>query len=205
MAGRLGPVLERGQRLGFLGPAPIAEHIEHARRLVGLVGDPPGAFLDLGSGAGVPGLILADAWPEAQGVLLDSAQRRGEHLRTAASELGLADRVTVVVARAEDGARDPQWRERFDLVVARSFAAPAVTAECAVGFVAPSGRLVITEPPRGAEGRWDDDGLARLGLSTPTHLVDGTTSAALFRRSGALDDRWPRRAGVPERRPLWSS
>jgi 16S rRNA (guanine527-N7)-methyltransferase len=204
VADRLGPVLERGQRLGFLGPAPIGEHVEHSRRLVRLLGAPPASFLDLGSGAGVPGLILAEAWPEASGVFLDAAHRRGEHLQAASAELGLADRVTVVVARAEDAARDPHWRERFELVVARSFAAPAVTAECAVGFLAPNGRLLVTEPPGGgAAGRWDDAGLARLGLSPPTLLIDGSTSVAVFRRVGPLDDRWPRRTGVPERRPLW--
>ena len=137
-------------------------------------------------------------------MLLDSAHRRGEHLQAACAELGLSDRVTVVVARAEDAARDPRWREGFELVVARSFAAPAVTAECAVGFLAPNGRLLVTEPPGGGERRWDDDGLAQLGLSPPARLVDGTTSVAVFRRTGPLDDRWPRRTGVPERRPLWA-
>jgi 16S rRNA (guanine527-N7)-methyltransferase len=205
VADPLGPVLQRGQRLGFLGPAPTGEHIEHSRRLAGLVGVPPASFLDLGSGAGVPGLILAEAWPQASGVLLDSGRRRGEHLQAACAEIGLADRVTVVVARAEDAARDAQWREGFDLVVARSFAAPAVTAECAVGFLAPNGRLLVTEPPGGGTGRWDDAGLARLGLSPPTVLIDGTTSVAVFRREGPLDDRWPRRTGVPERRPLWGA
>jgi 16S rRNA (guanine527-N7)-methyltransferase len=205
VADRLGAVLERGQRLGFLGPAPITEHVEHSRRLVRLLGDPPRSFLDLGSGAGVPGLVLAGAWPQASGVLLDSAHRRGEHLQAACAELGLADRVTVVVARAEDAARDARWRERFEVVVARSFGAPAVTAECAVGFLAPGGRLLVSEPPGGAAGRWDDAGLARLGLSGPTLLVDGAATAAVFRREGPLDDRWPRRAGVPERRPLWGA
>ncbi len=109
------------------------------------------------------------------------------------------------MARAEDAARDPRWRAAFDLVVARSFAAPAVTAECAVAFLAPHGRLVVTEPPRAAPGRWDDARLAELGLSPPTLLADGATSAAQFERRGPLDDRWPRRTGVPERRPLWVS
>ena len=90
------------------------------------------------------------------------------------------------------------------MVVARSFAAPAVTAECAVGFLAPGGRLLVTEPPGGGDRRWDEAGLAQLGLSPPARLVDGTTSVAVFRRTGPLDDRGPRRTGVPERRPLWA-
>ncbi len=99
--GALIDTLERGQRLGLLGPGPIGGHVLHAEALAGLV-EPPGRFLDLGSGAGIPGLVFALRWPLARGVLLDSAQRRAEHLRAACSELGLEDRVQVVQARAED-------------------------------------------------------------------------------------------------------
>ena len=203
MAGGLPAVLTRAQRLGFLGPGPVEEHIEHARRLAGLIGPAPASFLDLGAGAGVPGLVLAGEWPAAHGVLLDSGRRRGAHLRAACAELGLAGRVAVVVARAEEAARREEWRGRFACVVARGFGAAAVTAECGVGFLAPGGELVVSEPPGGDPGRWDEAGLAQLGLTGPEIAVDEGVSVARLRRRGPLDERWPRRTGVPARRPLW--
>jgi 16S rRNA (guanine527-N7)-methyltransferase len=200
--GGLPAVLARAQRLGFLGPGPVEDHIEHARRLARLI-EPPSSFLDLGSGAGVPGLILAQEWPAATGVLLDSVGRRGAHLRAACHELGLTGRVSVVVARAEDAARREEWRGRLACVVARGFGAAAVTAESGVGFLARGGELVVSEPPGGDAGRWDPAGLARLGLSGPEMVVSAGVAVARLRRDGTLDERWPRRSGVPARRPLW--
>jgi 16S rRNA (guanine527-N7)-methyltransferase len=136
-------------------------------------------------------------------VLLDAGRRRGEHLQEACGELGLTDRVAVVVARAEEAGRDVRWRGSVDLVVARAFGSPAATAECAVGFLRPGGRLVVSEPPGGDPGRWDPAGLAKLGLVGPEiHRGDGAT-AATFGLPRAADERWPRRTGVPAHRPLW--
>ena len=203
MFGGLPAVLTRAQERGLLGPGPVDEQLEHARRLAELIGPPPSSFLDLGSGAGIPGLVLALAWPTATGVLLDSGRRRGDHLRAACAELGLADRVAVVVARAEEAAHRPEWRGRLALVVARGFGRPAVTAECAVGFLEAGGELVVSEPPGGAPERWDRAGLARLGLGAPEVRSAGGASIARLRLERAPGREWPRRTGVPARRPLW--
>lgn len=147
---------------------------------------------------------MALRWPTTRGVLLDAGQRRGQHLTTACTELGLTDRIAVVVARAEDAARDPLWRESVDLVIARGFGAPATTAECAVGFLRPGGRLAVSEPPGGDPARWDKAGLAQLGLSGPEITSGaGASVAGLALREG-VDPRWPRRSGVPAHRPLWT-
>lgn len=202
MPSALTAALQRAQRLGLLGPAPVATHVEHAEAFAELV-EPPTAFLDLGSGGGIPGLVLALRWPHARAALLDSGQRRTEHLRAACVELDLVGRVTVVEARAEDAARDPRWRGAFDLVVARSFGPPAVTAECSVGFLAAGGALLVSEPPGGDAARWDPGGLAELGLAGPRLVTTGETSAAVLTLTEGAGARWPRRTGVPERRPLW--
>jgi 16S rRNA (guanine527-N7)-methyltransferase len=136
-------------------------------------------------------------------VLLDAGRRRGEHLQEACAELGLTDRVTVVVARAEAAGRDPRWRASFDLVVARGFGSPAATAECAVGFLRLGGRLAVSEPPGGDPDRWDPTGLAQLGLVGPEILRGDGATAATFVLPGEADERWPRRTGVPAHRPLW--
>jgi 16S rRNA (guanine527-N7)-methyltransferase len=199
----LAAILERAQGMGLLGPAPIREQLAHALALAELIETPTGPFLDLGAGAGVPGLVLAAQWPEAEGVLLDAGARRGDHLRQAVAELELEPRVTVVVDRAETAARDPRMREHFDLVVARAFGGPAATAECAVGFLRAGGRLVVSEPPGGRPGRWDPAGLEQLGLDGPALAAGGGATAATFGLRDRPSGRWPRRTGVPQRRPLW--
>jgi len=203
VAGGLDAALARAQRLGFLGPGPLDDQRQHAAAFVALLGAPVTAFVDLGSGGGLPGLALALEWPAARGVLLDANRRRGAHLESACGELSIADRVDVVVARAEDAARDDRWRGRFPLVVARAFGPPAVTAECGVGFLARRGRLAVSEPPGGDPGRWEEEGLAALGLSPPELLTGGGASLAVMTLADEPGPRWPRRTGVPARRPLW--
>ena len=202
---RLIALLERARERGFVGPGPPTFHVEHAEALAVTVGTGfVGRFLDLGSGAGVPGLALLLVWPAASGTLLDSKRRRCRFLEEALGELEAADRAAVVCGRAEELARRPALRGAFDLVVARAFGAPATTAECAVGFLGAGGRLVVSEPPGNAgPDRWSLDGLAELGLRGPALAGSEDARFAVFDRLGHVSDRWPRRTGVPAKRPLW--
>jgi 16S rRNA (guanine527-N7)-methyltransferase len=174
--------------------------------LAGLLAPAPDRFLDLGSGGGVPGLVLALVWPDARGSLLDTRRRATDWLAEAVATLDLGDRVDVVAGRAEELARHPQLRGAFDLVVARGFGPPAVTAESAVGFLARDGRLAVTEPPGDHDpGRWPDVGLEQLGLSPAVRLRAAETGVAVMTaRTGPLDP-WPRRSGIPRKRPWWGS
>ncbi|MGH8999403.1 MAG: 16S rRNA (guanine(527)-N(7))-methyltransferase RsmG [Acidimicrobiia bacterium] len=196
-------VLAEAQRLGFLGPGPVDRHLTHAAGFVRCL--PAGEFacLDLGSGGGVPGLVLAERCPGGRFVLLDSGRRRCRFLRQAVSALELTGRVEVVEARAEDAARLADLRGTHDVVVARSFGPPAVTAECAVAFLRPGGLLVVSEPPEPPAGeRWPAGGLAALGFAPPAPCGDATARFVTLVRE-RLDDRWPRRVGIPAKRPLW--
>lgn len=196
----LAHVLTRAQQLGFLGPTPIAEHIAQADRFVHAVGPAgPVRALDLGSGGGVPGLILARRWPSSTWVLLDSMARRTAPLQEAVAELGMDDRVTVCCARAEDAGREEGLRGSFDLVTARLFGPPATTAECGGAFLSAGGRLIVSDPPDGPGERWPAQGLAALGLAVDGHVA-GCTVLRLVRPYPA--DR-PRRVGVPAKRPLF--
>ena len=85
--GTLRDVLEDARRIGLLGPQPVETHIVHARAWADALD--PAPLLDLGSGAGVPGLVLADAWPEIEATLLDGQTKRTAWLRTAVVRLGL--------------------------------------------------------------------------------------------------------------------
>lgn len=202
---RLTVQLEDARRRGMLGPGPVEAHLDHAETMAAAVdGDFRGRFLDLGSGAGVPGLILLALWPAATGVLLDARRRRCSFLEAAVSGLGLSDRASVACGRAEELARQRDLRGTFDLVVARGFGSPATTAECAVGFLGAGGRLVVSEPPGDPDPeRWPPSGLAELGLLGPELRRGEGAGIALFTAPEPAAERWPRRVGVPERRPLW--
>ncbi len=193
------PVLEDARRLGLVGPGPTLPHLDHALGF----GQAEGACLDLGSGAGLPGLPLALAWPESSWTLVDAGTRRVEFLQAAVSALGLGDRVAVVEGRAEELARRDGLRGRFELVVARGFASPAVTAECAAGFLVVGGRLVVSEPPGGRPDRWPADGLAVVGLEPgESYEADGAWYQVV-RQANPCPDRYPRRVGIPAKRPLF--
>lgn len=197
----LNVVLERSRALGLLGPGPTSEHIVHGKAMAAALESAPESFLDLGSGGGVPGLVLALCWPEAKGALLDSAARRCSFLREAIGALGIEDRIEVVHDRAESAAHDPERRECFDAVFARSFGHAAVMAECASGFIKAGGELVVSEPPGGGRD-WPTEQLAELGLALEGPHP-GARSVVVFRKVRSLDQRFPRRVGIPAKRPLW--
>lgn len=196
-------VLERARDIGLLGPGPIAAHLDHAEAWGAALGQAPEAFLDLGAGAGVPGLMFLLLWPDVTGTFLDSRRRSAEFLATAATDLGWGDRMTIVEGRAEDLGRDAGLREGFPLVVARGFGTPSETAECGGAFVRPGGRLSVSEPPGGDSGRWPAPGLAQLGLRVAATPSGPEGSFAILEKTEALADRFPRRVGMPRRRPLW--
>jgi 16S rRNA (guanine527-N7)-methyltransferase len=194
-------VLTRAQALGFLGPGPVDRHVGHGRALLGGLPE-RGRILDLGAGGGVPGLVMAIWRPDLRLTLLDARQRACRFLREAVAALDVGERVAVVEARAEEAARRPDLREAYEAVVGRSFGPPAITAECAVGFLRPGGRLVVSEPPDLDPGRWPPDGLDALGLG-PALRAGGVDGSFVTIEKVRSDDRWPRRVGIPAKRPLW--
>jgi 16S rRNA (guanine527-N7)-methyltransferase len=200
---RLTAILERAQRGDVLGPGPIGPHLDHAEAFAVAAG-PPRSFVDLGSGAGLPGLVLAALWPEATAVLVESRRDRAALVEVAARELGLEDRCRVRRGRAEELARDPELRGRFELVVARGFGPPATTAECAVGFLQVGGLLVVSEPPGPPDrGRWPPGGVARVGLEGPSRVESKGFGFAVLELVEPDDGRWPRRTALPAKQPLW--
>lgn len=197
-------LLEEARERGFLGPGPVAGHVEHALGFVQAAGTPPPArVVDLGSGGGVPGLPLALAWPSAQFLLLDAMERRALFLLDAVARLGLRDRVIVGHARAEEAGRDELWRGWADLVVARSFGPPAVTAECAAAFLGVGGRLLVSEPPTGTGERWPAESLVELGLEPAGRMEQAFSRFQILRQVTPCPDAFPRRTGVPSKRPLF--
>lgn len=198
-------VLEEARAWGFLGPGPVTPHVQHATGFAVVAertgGEPPRRVVDLGSGGGVPGLVLAERWREASFCLVDGNERRTAFLVDAVARLNLAGRVEVVRARAEVVGRER--RAWADLVVARGFGPPAVTAECAAPLLAIRGRILVSEPPTSDGSRWPDTGLAQLGLAPAVIERAGGASYAVLMASGPAPERFPRRVGLPGKRPLW--
>lgn len=167
--------------------------------------------MDLGSGGGLPGLILAQHWPDSGAVLLDAAERRTAFLAQAVHRLGWEARVQVIRARAEEAGRRPDLRGAFDVVWARSFGSPPVTAECAAPFLMPDGLLVVSEPPGPDPGssrvdrtaaRWPRAGLSLLGQE-PLVAVRGRFGYQVVQQVAVCPERFPRRPGVAAKRPLY--
>ncbi|MDY7100444.1 MAG: RsmG family class I SAM-dependent methyltransferase [Actinomycetota bacterium] len=204
--------LERARDLGFLGRTSIDDHVAHASGFAAAwatsrsgPGDrgSPERVLDLGSGGGLPGLVLAILWPEATVTLLDANERRTHFLRGVSTEEPWRGRVTVVEGRAEQLAHELALRAMFDLVVSRSFGPPSAVAECGGPFLTETGELVVSEPPDSTGERWSASGLAELGLGrAETVAIDGR-GWVVIPRTGPMPARYPRRVGLPTKRPLF--
>ena len=104
------------------------------------------ACIDVGTGAGFPGMVLALLRPDLQVTLLDSLQKRIGFLEQTTAKLGLAN-VRCIHARAEDGAKLPELREQFDMATARAVAAMPVLTEYCLPFVKQGGVFAAMKGP----------------------------------------------------------
>lgn len=172
----------------------LQAHLGDAARLV-----------DVGSGGGLPGLPLKIARPELEVTLVESDGRKAAFLVRACAELGLAG-VEVVNLRAEDAGRSALYREAFDVAVARALAPMPVLAELCLPFVRVGGRLLAQKTES------EDVGGAARAIELlgggPAQVLSAPSTA---RRSGTVviveklrptPEAYPRRAGVPARKPL---
>ena len=201
-------VLQRSASLGFLGGMPIGEQVDHSLGFVSatelVLGRRPTGVVDLGTGGGVPGLVLHSCWPECRVVLLDGNQRRTEFLSTEVEGWGESS-PQVVRGRAEELGRDDRYRGDFEAVTARSFGPPAVTAECGAPLLSLGGIVVVSEPPEELEvERWPKEKLSELGLVPETRIrFDGRFGYQVLRKTAPTPERYPRRVGIPAKRPLF--
>jgi 16S rRNA (guanine527-N7)-methyltransferase len=191
--------LERSRALGFLGPGAVEDHVDHAMGFTEALAGVMGTVVDLGSGGGVPGLVLACVRPDLTVVLVDAMEKRCAFLEEATGALSLAN-VRVVHGRAEVVGRS-QLRGTADAVVARGFGSPAVTAECAAPLLRVGGLLVVSEPPDGAP-RWPAAPLAVLGLVVGHRSTSGPLVQVLV-QTAPCPEHYPRRDGMPAKRPLF--
>jgi predicted RNA methylase len=163
-------IFGEAQKIGALGSAPLSEIIEHAATFADALPVETTSCVDLGSGAGVPGLVIAVVRPEIRMTLIDRRAKRTDTLLRSVQSLGLQERVEVVCGDVEVLRNQDHFTHAFDAACSRGFGPPLQTLQWAVSLVKLGGSVVVSEPPPGSPDRWADVDLEKLGVSTPTRL-----------------------------------
>ncbi len=164
--------------------------------------------IDVGTGAGFPGLVLKIFFPSMELVLLDSLQKRVKFLENVVSALGLSG-VSCVHGRAEETARQEGYRERFDLALSRAVARLSVLAEYTLPFVRIGGSLLALKGAKFAEEMTEAETAAKLlGGDVPTAKpvklpgLDDGRAIVRIDKIRPTPKAYPRKSGTPEKKPL---
>ena len=179
-----------------------ARHVVESLQLLPAIGAPERA-LDVGSGGGIPGMVVAAALPQVRVTLLEATAKKARFLEQTAAALELSN-VDVVCQRAETAAAaGSALRERYDVVTARAVAPLRVLLELTVPFAAVGGRIVAVKGERAAE---EISGARRalkvLHARVESTLRTPTATVLVLTKQGPTPVRYPRRPGEPKRRPL---
>ena len=172
----------------------LVDHLGAARSLV-----------DVGSGAGLPGLPIKIARPDLRVTLIEADQAKAAFLVHANAALGL-EGVEVVARRAEDAGQDPALREAFDVAVARALAPLPVLVELCLPLVRVGGRL-LAQKTEAEEVASASNAIGLLGGEL-SRVVSAPSSARAAGTIVIIDKvrptpaRYPRRSGIPARKPL---
>ncbi len=197
-------VLDANRRLNLTGAKTGAAFAEHILDALTLRDDVAGPLIDVGSGNGVPGIPLALA-TGATITLLEPIKKRARFLQDALTALALDG--TVLAARAEDAARDPAHRERYRTATARAVASAPTVAELTVPFLAIGGRALLQ---RGSLEPSERNAVADAALVLGAELteerpLDGSRRLLVLEKRMSTSPRFPRKNGVPTKRPLCTS
>ena len=163
---------------------------------------------DIGSGGGFPGLVMAVANPAGRYTLIESVKKKAEFLRKCALEMGLKN-VEVLDIRAEEAGHIKGLRENFDLVTARAVSQLAVLVEYGLPLVRKDGSLIAMKGPKATEEiRQAKQALALIGgeikAKEQYFLPESNSKYCLvwIKKTRLTDNKYPRRTGIPEKRPL---
>ena len=176
-----------------------SRNVVEVEELLAVAEPAPGSrVVDIGSGGGVPGMVIGIVRPDLSVTLIDSDQRKAGFLIHVAGLLGLSH-VDVEAIRAEDAGRRTDLRERFDLATSRATAQPAVLCELAIPLVRTGGALcaLVADAPGAV---WACIAAASAcGGGAPDAPAKGVLRV---RKLEPTPDRYPRRLGIPNRHPI---
>ena len=166
------------------------------------------SVIDVGTGAGFPGLPLKILCPSLKVTLLDSLNKRVKFLETVVSELGLRD-IVCVHARAEEAARQKQYREKFDAVVSRAVARLPILAEYDLPFVRVGGFFAAMKGAKYEEEAEEAKKAVKLLGGGETVLreiklpgLEDKRGIIYIRKEKKTPSVYPRKAGTPEKNPI---
>ncbi len=187
----------------------VTHHFLDSLAPLGLLKVPTGATLvDIGSGAGLPGIPLKIAEPGLKMFLVESTAKKTAFIRSTIQALGLQD-VTVSEARIEDLGHDPAYREQFDLAVARGVGHLAVLCEYALPmlatgglFIAYKGRRVSEELQSGQKAADILGGRVEQAIRAVIPFLEEERFIVPVKKLRTCPAKYPRRAGIPQKRPL---
>ena len=165
-------------------------------------------IIDIGTGAGFPGMVLKIFYPDIQFTLLDSLNKRVGFLKEVADELSL-NKIDAIHGRAEDYARQPNHREKYDLCVSRAVANLSTLAEYSLPFVKKGGYFVAYK----AEDCLDEVKAAEKAISMLGGKIENTVmykipnsditrAFVIIKKVNNISGKYPRKAGLPAKEPL---
>ncbi|MFM9136893.1 MAG: 16S rRNA (guanine(527)-N(7))-methyltransferase RsmG [Actinomycetota bacterium] len=162
-------VFTEAQRVGALGPVAPADVITHSLAFVEVIPAAARTVADLGTGAGVPGLVIAVARPDLEVLLVDRRAKRIDALQRAIISLGLGARVRALCGDAESYGHGIHHRS-VDVVTCRGFGSPETTIRLSTPWVVDGGIVAISEPPEDRGDRWAAIDLAAAHTGPPTRV-----------------------------------
>ncbi|HYM16461.1 MAG TPA: 16S rRNA (guanine(527)-N(7))-methyltransferase RsmG [Dehalococcoidia bacterium] len=207
-------LMERSAQVNLIGRAPaevvVQRHFVESLALGAALREreimrPDATVLDLGAGAGLPGIPLKIAWPGLRLTMVDATAKKTAFMREAVAALGLGD-VRVVTGRAETLGHDAELRGQFDLVLARALAPLAVLLELALPFARVRGHVVSPKGSRAAEeleaAQHALEVLGARARTLPFDVAGPPQTLIVVAKERETAGEYPRRDGVPSQAPL---